>query len=107
MNNSVEKGKTIAIIAYMTIIGSVIAIIMNNDEKNTFASFHNRQGLGTWLTLFILGYPVGYFDSWTITLGLYIFIFVLWMYGFLGALQGKMNITPILGPLYQKVFKSL
>lgn len=44
--NTVEEGKTIAIISYITWIGTIIAFIMNNDKKNPFASFHIRQMVG-------------------------------------------------------------
>ena len=40
---TVQEGKTIAIISYITIIGLIIAFIMNQSKKNSFASFHIRQ----------------------------------------------------------------
>ena len=50
MNNlSVQDGKTIAIISYITIIGTLIAFIMNQNKHNYFASFHIRQALGIFL----------------------------------------------------------
>ena len=64
--NEIEQGKQTAIVSYLTIIGTIIAIFMNNETKNPFASFHIRQALGIFLTFFLLGYPVGYFDSWMI-----------------------------------------
>jgi len=45
-SNTIEEGKTIAIIAYITIFGLLIAFLMNNDKKNSFASYHLRQSLG-------------------------------------------------------------
>ena len=107
MNSITEEGKKIAIISYITIFGAVIAMVMNNEKKHHFASFHIRQSLGVILTFFALGYPVGTFDSWMVTGPFYIFFFVLWLYGFLGALQGKMNLIPLLGNLFQKIFKGL
>ncbi len=106
-NTTTEQGKTIAIISYITIIGTVIAMIQNNEIKNPFASFHIKQALGLMLSFFALGYLIGYFDSWAVTSAFYLFFFILWIYGFIGALSGKMNLIPILGPLFQKVFKSL
>ena len=42
-----DKSKNTAIIAYLTIIGAVIAIFMNQEEnKSAFTSFHIRQALG-------------------------------------------------------------
>lgn len=49
-SSNVEEGKTIAIISYITYIGLIIAIVLNNDKKNSFAAFHIRQSLGIGLT---------------------------------------------------------
>lgn len=102
-----EQNKNAAIVAYLTIIGAVIAIFMNNENKSSFASFHIRQALGIFLTFFALGYPVGYFDSWMISSAFYIFFFILWIYGFMGALNGEEKKVPLLGEFYQNLFKSL
>lgn len=107
MINTTEQGKTNAIISYLTIIGCIIAIVMNSEHKNPFASFHIRQALGLQLLFFALGYPVGTFDSWMVTSAFYIFFFILWIYGFIGSVSGKMNEVPLVGPLFQKIFKSL
>ena len=96
MNTTVEEGKTMA-----------IAMVMNSEKKNYFTSFHVRQALGTILLFFALGYPVGTFDSWMVSSAFYIFFFILWIYGFLGAVQGQMYLIPVLGPFFQKIFKSL
>ncbi len=45
-----EDAKKIAIIAYITIIGLIIAYVMNNDKKLPFASYHIRQSLGLGVT---------------------------------------------------------
>lgn len=105
---NIDKSKNTAIIAYLTIIGSIIAIFMNQDEnKSEFASFHIRQALGLFLSFFMLGYFVGYANSWTATSAFYLFYFILWIYGFLGALQGEKKEIPIVGSLFQNTFKSL
>ncbi|MEZ4854517.1 hypothetical protein [Flavobacterium sp.] len=106
--NDIEKGKKTAIIAYITIIGTVIAIFMNQDEnKSEFASFHIRQALGVFLTWGILGYFVGNIDNWTMSIALLIFIFVLWFYGFLGCSKNEKRTVPLVGEFYQKFFKNL
>lgn len=107
MDNTTEQGKTNAIISYLTIIGCIIAMVMNSEHKNPFASFHIRQALGLQLLFFALGYPVGTFDSWMVSSAFYLFFFILWIYGFLGAVSGRMNEVPLLGSLFQKLFKSL
>lgn len=102
-----EQNKNAAIVAYLTIIGAVIAIFMNSENKSAFASFHIRQAMGIFLTFFALGYPIGYFDSWMISSAFYIFFFILWIYGFMGALNGEEKKVPLVGDFYQNLFKSL
>lgn len=102
--DTIKEGKKIATISYITIIGTIIAATMNGEARNPFAAFHIRQALGIFITFFGFGYVVGYFDSWMITSAFWVFIFVLWLYGFLGALEGKMRVVPIIGVLYQKLF---
>lgn len=105
--DTIQEGKKMATISYVTIIGTIIAATMNSDSKNAFAAFHIRQSLGIFITFFGFGYIIGYFNSWMITSAFWVFIFVLWMYGFLGALEGKTRLVPIVGPLYQKLFKGI
>jgi uncharacterized membrane protein len=106
-NSTIDTGKNIAIISYLTIIGAIIAIFMNLEKKNTFAAFHIRQALGIFVSFFLIGYFIGYFDSWMISSAFYIFYFILWIYGFLGVLQGEMKLIPLLGAQFQKIFKNI
>lgn len=104
MNNDIKDGKTTAIVAYMTMVGALIAISMNWDPKNDFARFHTRQAFG--LHLVFLGFAI-FLSNWYSEYawyGLYVFYIVLWFYGFLGALNGKKQEVPILGPYFQKWF---
>lgn len=108
-NNDIEKGRKHAIISYLTIIGVIIAYYLNNedDNKSAFASFHIRQSLGLWLTFYALGYIIGSFDSWLVTSSFYLFFAVLFIYGFINALNRKAQSVPLLGDFYQKLFKNL
>ena len=103
----IEVGRRNAIISYLTIFGTIIAFYLNNENKSEFASFHIRQALGLWLTFFALGYIIGSFDSWTISLGFYLFFAVLFIYGFGSALGRKAQAVPLVGNLYQKIFANL
>lgn len=103
-----KENRNAAIVAYFTIIGTVIAIFMNNDEnKSEYASFHIRQALGIFVSFFLLGYFVGYANSWMATSAFYIFYFILWVFGFLGAIEGKKRAIPIVGHFFQSIFKNL
>lgn len=107
MDTNNKEGKNIAIVSYLTIIGTVIAVFMNIDSKNSFAAFHIRQALGIFISFFLIGYFIGYFDSWMISSAFYLFYFILWIYGFMGALQNEMKIIPLLGEQFQKVFRNI
>lgn len=107
MKTLVEEGKTAAIVAYLTIIGTIIAYFMNSDSKNTFAAFHIRQALGIHITFYVLGVLVGLFDSWLVSSAFYIFIAILGIYGLVTAIQGEQKVVPILGNYYQKWFSTI
>jgi uncharacterized membrane protein len=100
----IKEGKTTAITAYLTIIGALIAMSMNQDPKNAFARYHTSQAFGLHLTFLgcALFLSVWFFKYALIAL--YLFYFILWIYGFLGAISGKANTVPILGPYFQKWF---
>ena len=101
------KGKSAAIVAYFTLIGSVIAIFMNSEHRHQFARFHIRQAFGVHF-IFIAFAPLATgFDNWMISFSLYIFYAVLWIYGFINAVSGKTEPIPILGNFFQKIFKVL
>lgn len=107
MNNSIEEGKTPAITSYILVVGVLIAMSMNSENKNTFASFHIRQALGLSLTFISLGLIISNFSTPMIAIPMWIFISVLWTYGFFSALKGETRPVPLLGNFYQKAFKSI
>lgn len=99
-NNSVEEGKTMAIISYITVIGTIIAYFMNKDKNNDFAAFHIKQAwkvfflsLAIWLVSFLLIMitqiaAIGY-------LGYVTWIFVI--LGIMNASGGKKEPLPVIG----------
>lgn len=99
-----KQGKTAAIVAYITIIGTIIAYFMNNESKNKFANFHIKQALGINIGFYLLGALVSVFDSWAISTAFYIFILVLWVFGLITALREEQKTVPILGPYFQDWF---
>ena len=102
-----QEARKTAIVAYLSIIGTVIAMFMNTDPKREFASFHIRQALGLNLGFYILAYFVGYFDSWMVTTAFYVFFIVLWIYGFSSAVRYHAVEIPIVGRYFQDWFKNL
>jgi uncharacterized membrane protein len=70
--------------------------------------------LGINLLIILFGVIInGLYDSLTETLNLmmgsafYLAYFILWIYGFIGAVSGKKNKVPLIGNLCQTTFKKL
>lgn len=104
---TIKEGKTMAIVSYLTLIGTIIAYFSNKDLKNPFTAFHTRQALGLWLLQMILGFVVSGFDNWNITLAFWIVIGVLLFYGILNAIIGKVQPVPFFGNFFQKTFLNI
>ena len=49
-----DQSKVVAIVSYITIIGWIIALILNQSKKTELGSFHVRQALLLWICWFIL-----------------------------------------------------
>ena len=107
MNNSIEEGKPTAITSYILIVGVLIAMSMNSEKKNSFASFHIRQSLGLSLLFISLGLIVSPFDSPNISIAMWVFVSVLWGFGLFSAIKGETTPVPLLGNLFQKWLKSI
>ncbi len=107
-NQTVQDGKNIAIIAYITLIGLIIAFVMNNDKKNPFANYHIRQSVGLMCTALALSLvniiPI---LGWVIALVGSIALIAFWVMGLLNAVNGKEAPIPLLGDLYNKWFAGI
>ena len=106
-NQSAQEGKTIAIISYITIIGTLIAFIMNQNKHNYFASFHIRQALGIFLLFMLVNFFQRFTNfGWLDTI-LGIGVFILWIMGLIGAIQGEEKKVPLLGDQFQEWFRNI
>ena len=102
-----KDGKTAAILSYIILIGPLIALSMNSENKKSFASFHIRQGLGITIIFISLGLIISNFNNSMILFSMWIFVSVLSMYGMLTAAKGETKSLPIIGNFLQKVFKNI
>jgi uncharacterized membrane protein len=94
-------GKTKAIVAHITIIGWIIALVINSSEKDEIASYYIRQTLGIYLLGIVLSIiPVINIIGWIV-------VFVFWLLSLLGAIQGELKETPVVGKYFQDWFKSI
>ncbi|WP_136465295.1 hypothetical protein [Flagellimonas onchidii] len=103
MSNS-NPGKTTAIVAYLTIVGSLIAISMNSEPKDAYARFHTRQAFGIHLIFHALAIVLTYTGIVYVSFGLFLLYLIIWGYGFLQALNEKTRPLPFLGEHFQKWF---
>jgi uncharacterized membrane protein len=89
-----------AIVAHITIIGWVIALVINSNNKEEYTSFYLRQTLGIHL--------VWMFLSWVPVIGwiLGIVVFAFWLLSFIYAVQGDLKIIPF-GEYFQDWFRAL
>ncbi len=96
-----SDGKNVAIIAHITFIGWIIAIVMNSSNKTEFGSYYVRQMLGLMIIAVITSWiPFLNFIMWLVLL-------VAWVMSLISALGGEMKPTFLLGKQFQEWFKGL
>jgi uncharacterized membrane protein len=118
---SQDNGKTAGIISYFTIIGWLIAYFaLYQNNKTSLGSYQLRQTL-----LFHIGYVVirwglsfvlgviwlsgtgGIFSLYYLLKIVDLGFFILWIIGFIGAVQGEKREIPLLGERAQTMFPSM
>ncbi|MDI1336814.1 MAG: hypothetical protein PSU94_11595 [Lacunisphaera sp.] len=106
------EDRTIAILAYITIIGFIIAIVMHSSKKTALGTYHLRQTLGllitavvVWFACMIIAFiPVVNLVMVLVGPVVAIGLFVLWIMGLIAAVNGQQKPMPVVGAHYQKWF---
>lgn len=100
--------KTLSVIAYITIIGWIIAFVLNNNNRSELASFHIRQFLGIFLTGVALGIinVIPILGQIAFLIG-GLFLLAIWIIGIIAAVNGEMKEVPVVGKYYQEWFKGI
>jgi len=98
---TIQEGKTMAVVSYITIIGLLIAYLVNSGKRNAFTSFHIGQsvrvvllGLANYVLSFLLPATLGFIIT-LISIG----ILVLAILGIVNAANGKAVPLPVIGNL--------
>lgn len=105
--SSSDNGKIVAIAAYFSLIGLIVAFVLHNNDRTELGAYHIRQSIGIIvLSIFLLGTVM------VIGIGLLIWIvqvgvFVYWVLGLVSAIQGEKKPVPILGEQFQEWFKGI
>ena len=99
--------KTKSIVAHLTIIGWVIALIMNQTDKGPNTSFYLRQMLGFTLLAIVGHLVLSIFRIPMITTIWSVLMLILWVLSLIGAFSGEQKPLPIIGEPSQQVFKGI
>ena len=115
VTNVTDNGKTVALLSYLTLIGWIVAFVMNSNQKTPLGSYHLRQTIMLFITgicLYIVQFVLLFvpYIGWLISLlmiFLYIGLVVLWLIGLIAAINGEMKPMPLIGKKAQEIFKGL
>ena len=98
--------KTKSIVAHITLIGWIIALVMNQNDKGPNTSFYLRQVLGL-MVLTLIGWVLSII-TFTWIYGIFgLIAFILWIISIIGAASGEQKPVPVVGEMFQQWFKSI
>jgi uncharacterized membrane protein len=106
METSLNNTKLLAIITYITLIGWIIAFMMNSTKKNSLVTYHQRQALGIQLLYFAISVLI----SITGVAALQVFFFgilILIIIGITNAYKQEKKPLPFLGEYFEDWFRSI
>lgn len=98
------RGKTKAVLSYLTPLGLLIAISMNKDENDEFALWHIKNMTGLSMLLFV-SFAMSY-QEYLILPGSILFYgsIIFWVYSLIMAMANKKSGIPYLSGKFQKWF---
>lgn len=121
--STADNGKNVGIVSYLTIIGWLIAYFgMHQSNKTELGSYQLRQTLllhiVSFLVSWILGmifaavfFSSGFSENWFAIYGIRWIIraafIVLWLIGFIGAINGEKKPIPLIGERAQTLFSGI
>ena len=107
-----EAVKTRAIVAHITLIGWIIALVQNSSDKQEHASFYIRQMLGIMIVgigvqiigMFLIFIPVIGTLIWGLAL---LVVLGAWIYSLVQSINGKKEPLPFVGQYFQQWFAGM
>ena len=94
--------KTKSIVAHLTIIGWIIALVQNQNDKGDLTSFYLRQTLGIYVISLLSWLPIP-----VLPLLIWILCVIMWIISFVGSLSGEKKLIPAIGEMFQQWFKGI
>ncbi len=106
-----DNSKLMAIICYISLLGFIIAAVMNSNEKSAFVSYHLAQSLGNFLfsLLSLAFFLVLFFVPFVGIFGLILYYIlglltlVNTIFGIINAVNEKEKPVPIFGKLFERL----
>ena len=104
---SENKERNIAVIAYLTFIGLLVAFYMNRDHKYEKATYHIKNMFG--LVMLMLVSQVAQSQEHLVLVGeiLWVVLFILWVISIYHAFQNEKKGIPWLSEKFQEWFTFL
>jgi len=88
-----------SMLAHLTPVGWIIAFFKNSSKKDSITGFYLAQTLGLYICFFLTRFiPEYYIIAWG-------FIFVFWVFSFVGASKSEENLVPFIGIYFQRWFQ--
>ncbi|MEN0049948.1 MAG: hypothetical protein AAF806_22995 [Bacteroidota bacterium] len=105
---SEDGGKVAAIVGYLGLIGFLISLLAIHEKGEEFSAFHLRQSLG----LTIVGVALGVIGiipilGWIVAGVGILLVFIAWIIGLVGAINGTTKPVFLLGNQFQKWFSGI
>ncbi|SFT75499.1 hypothetical protein SAMN05216474_2183 [Lishizhenia tianjinensis] len=105
-----EKNKLPSIITYITFIGFVVALVLNNDKQGDdkrFNAFHLRQSLGIFIIMAVVSTLLQILHLYTIS-GLFnLLCFIVIILQIVGAANEEYKYVPYIGKKIDQTFGRL
>ena len=104
----VNQGKTVAIVAYLTIIGLIAALVMNNNLPSSLGRFHIRQSIGITVLVLAIGlltYIPGVGGIISMVGGIILLLAL--VLGILSAVKAEEKGLPVVGGFFQSWFSMI
>jgi uncharacterized membrane protein len=117
--STADDGKTAGIISYLTIVGWLIAYFaMHQNNKTSLGSYQLRQTLLFHIISIVIYYVLnmifyslflsgGFWSAVSLNWIVRVVLFVLWLIGFLGAINGEKKPIPLIGERAQSIFPTI
>lgn len=103
-----DQGKTVAIVSYLTVVGLIAALVMNNKNATSLGRFHIRQSIGITICAIVLGslsfLPV---IGGVLSKVVGVIVLIALVLGILSAINKQEKGVPMLGGFFQKWFSMI